>query len=245
VPLECHLRWVDLSEQYARSSSSPRLMASSCDMGDSVTLRVVGAGVGRTGTHSLKLALERLLDGPCHHMFEVIEHPEQVSTWHKAVNGDSPDWREFLAGYVATVDWPSAAFWQEISAVNAEAVVLLSMRASPGEWWRSADATIFEAVRRRMAQAAATGQSEMVVDMLSHRFSERWMDEASAKAAYRRHIQQVRSSVPRARLVEWRPGDGWEPICKALDLRVPDDPFPHVNTTAEFRSRLDPAATSD
>jgi hypothetical protein len=55
--------------------------------------------------------------------------------------------------------------------------------------------------------------------------------------AYVRHNDAVRAGVAPERLVEWRPDDGWEPICAALGLPVPDEPFPRLNTTAEFRAR--------
>src|SRR5439155_9959701 len=106
--------------------------------GDVVTLRVVGAGLGRTGTGSLKLALERLLGGPSYHMREVFGRPEHVPVWHAAVNGEVPDWDDFLADYVAAVDWPASSFWPELSEAFPEAVVLLSVR-DPHAWFASVE----------------------------------------------------------------------------------------------------------
>src|SRR6478736_7536238 len=105
-------------------------------------LRVVGVGLGRTGTNSLKLALERLLDAPCHHMIEVFANGEQFPLWVAALEGD-PDWTAIYGGYAATVDWPGAAFWRELVAANPDAVVLLSRRESAEVWWNSARRTIF------------------------------------------------------------------------------------------------------
>ena len=208
-----------------------------------MSLRVIGAGVGRTGTHSLKLALERLLGAPSYHMLEVLAHPEHVGVWRDAVEGDAPRWDEFLAGYAAAVDWPVAAFWPELSEAFPDAVVVLSVRDADS-WWASADSTIFD-VQRRAAPAdpAMEDFSGMVTALLTQRFTPGWADERQAKAAYRRHNDEVRAAVPPERLVEWRAGDGWAPICAALDLPVPDEPFPHVNTTSEFRAMtgLDPA----
>ncbi|MCW3097333.1 MAG: hypothetical protein JWL77_2951, partial [Chthonomonadaceae bacterium] len=93
-----------------------------------MTLRVVGAGLGRTGTHSLKLALERLLGAPCHHMVEVFQHPEQVTVWNAAAHGTVPDWKEFLGGYAAAVDWPAAGFYPELMEAFPDALVVLSVR---------------------------------------------------------------------------------------------------------------------
>jgi hypothetical protein len=202
-----------------------------------MSLRVVGAGVGRTGTHSLKLALERLLGGPCYHMLEVFQHPDHVPVWHRAVLGDMPDWNAFLAGFVATVDWPAASFWRELSAANPDAVVLLSVRDDAEQWWQSADQTIFE-VTRRDAPPELAEWHQMWVDLARTRFTSQLEDREAAITAYERHNAEVRATAPPDRLVEWHPSDGWEPICTALGLAVPDEPFPHVNTTADFRAMV-------
>jgi len=203
-----------------------------------VGLRLVGAGLGRTGTHSLKLALERLLDAPCYHMVEVFGRPDDIPVWHAAVQGRMPDWSTFLADYGAAVDWPVAAFWRELAAAFPDAVVLLSVRDADA-WWKSANATIFEITRREAPpDPTAAAQLAMATDMLTTRFTTHWFDESEAKAAYERHNDEVRATIPAARLLEWHPGDGWEPICTALGVEVPDEPFPHVNTTEEFRTML-------
>ena len=200
-------------------------------------LQVVGAGLGRTGTHSLKVALEQLLGGPCYHMIEVFGRPEDIPVWHDAARGKAPDWRTFLAGYDAAVDWPAAAFWQELSEANPEAVILLSVRDADG-WWRSADRTIFEAMRRPPPEdGSMDAWRAMAEDSLAVGFvREPWNHEDEAKAAFERHNEHVRATAPLERLVEWHPGDGWAPICDALDVPVPEEPFPHVNTTDEFRA---------
>jgi len=207
-----------------------------------MTLRVVGAGVGRTGTHSLKLALEQLLGAPCYHMLEVFGHPEHVPSWAAAADGSLTDWDAIFTGYGAAVDWPAAAFWREISAAYPDALVLLSVR-DPDSWWKSASNTIWEVSQRDTDDEFMNGWLQMVRRMLDERFTPDWQDEAKAKAAFVRHNDEVRKSVPTSRLLEWKGGDGWAPICAALGVPVPDEPFPHVNTTAEFRvmTGLDPA----
>ena len=200
-----------------------------------MTLRIVGAGLGRTGTHSLKLALERLLGGPCYHMVEVIErHQEHVALWTQAAQGQAVDWERLMEGYVAAVDWPAAAFWQELATTYPDAAVLLSVR-DPDAWWRSMSQTIL-ALADRDGHASGEPTTDWPWVLFGARFCERWDDETAAKQAYLEHNQRVRDTVPAPRLVEWRPGDGWESICTALGLPVPDEPFPHVNTTDEFRS---------
>jgi hypothetical protein len=201
-------------------------------------LRVVGAGLGRTGTHSLQLALQQLLGGPCYHMIEVFGRPDDIPVWHRAVNGDQPDWNAFLADYVATVDWPACAFWREIAEANPDAPVLLSSRDADG-WWKSASNTIFVVgARPATGDPQLDAQREMALDMFRNTFTPDWLDEAEAKRAYEAHNAEVRASVPAERLIDWHPGDGWEPICEKLGLPVPSDPFPHVNTTDDFRAML-------
>jgi hypothetical protein len=208
-----------------------------------MALRVVGAGLGRTGTHSLKLALEQLLGGPCYHMLEVVGRPDDVPLWQRAVDGDPVPWDELFGDYSAAVDWPAAAFWKPISEAYPDAIVLLSSRSSADAWYTSATDTIFEIMRR--GGPADEAWNRMVKGMLLQ-FTPDVNDAAAAKAAYERHNADVRATAAPERLVDWQPGDGWEPLCAALDVPVPDAPFPHVNTTEEFRAMMggiaDPAS---
>jgi hypothetical protein len=202
-----------------------------------MTLQVVGAGLGRTGTLSLKLALEQLLGGPCYHMLEVFGHPEHVPLWRSAIDGSMPDWDEVFDGYRAAVDWPVGAFWRELMDAYPDALVLLSTRPAD-EWWRSADRTIFEAFRRGEVPEMAEWHA-MAEAMLRKRFVDDFLDQDTAIAAFEQHNADVRASVPPDRLLDWTPGDGWKPLCDALDVPVPGEPFPHANTTEEFRARTD------
>ena len=202
-----------------------------------MALEVVGAGLGRTGTHSLQLALQQLLGGPCYHMMEVFGRPDDIPVWHAAAEGTMPDWDAFLADYRAAVDWPAAAFWRELHERFPDALVLLSVRADADAWWKSAHDTIFQISARPLSDDPVFGaQQRMIHALLSRRFTPEWQDAGAAKAAYERHNDAVRAGVPADRLLEWQPGDGWEPICRALQLPVPDEPFPHVNTTSDFRA---------
>src|SRR5947207_53458 len=105
-------------------------------------LQVIGAGVGRTGTVSLKEALERLTGTRCYHMIEALQRPPDIDTWHRAVLGDPPDWKSFFAEYGACVDFPAAVFWRELTEVFPDAIVLLSVRSDSETWWKSASQTI-------------------------------------------------------------------------------------------------------
>jgi hypothetical protein len=202
-----------------------------------MALRVVGAGLGRTGTNSLKLALEELLGGRCYHMLEAIERPADTATWAAALRGEPVDWAAFLADYAATVDWPACALWREIWDANPAAIVLLSTRDSATEWWASFERTILATLSRPVPAGEAdwAARRQMTLAMMA-RFDPGWRERDAAIAAYERHNEAVRSSVPAERLVDWRPSDGWEPICAALGLPVPAKRFPHTNTAAEFRA---------
>lgn len=200
-------------------------------------LRIIGAGLGRTGTLSLKLALQDLLGGRCYHMDEVPERAGDADVWGEAYSGALPDWDEFFDGYVAAVDWPAAPFWPELSAAFPDAPILLSVR-DVDAWWTSASRTIFVALATYFAPTAEdNGWTRMGRGMME-RFSSEWFDEAAAKSAYLAYNDHVRATAPPGRLVEWTAGDGWGPICAALGIDVPGRPFPHVNKEAETRALL-------
>jgi hypothetical protein len=201
---------------------------------------VVGAGLGRTGTLSLKTALEQLLGGRCYHMVEVFQHPEHTGVWRDAAQGEAVDWDDLLAGYAATVDWPGCALWRPLAAANPDALILLSTRASAEAWWTSASRTIFVGMQDPAAEPVPGWRAmwDAVTDpYLAPGF---YRDQALAMRAYDAHNAAVRAEADPSRLVEWQPGDGWEPLCTALDLPVPDEPFPHLNTTEEWLARRSP-----
>ena len=203
-----------------------------------MTLKVVGAGLGRTGTHSLMVALEKLLDAPCYHMFVAAQNPGHTKIWHDAALGKMPDWIEFFDGYEAAVDWPVCAFWPEISAAFPDALILLSYRDADA-WWKSASSTIFSNFGGRTTERQA-----MLDQLFESRFTSKINDRDAAIAAFEANNAHVRETVPAGRLLEWQAGDGWDPICAALGLPVPSEPFPHTNSTEEFLARRD-ARTAD
>ena len=172
-------------------------------------------------------------------MLEVFSHPEHIPRWHAAVRGEGlPSWDELFADYVAAVDWPAAAFWRELADEYPDANVLLSLRPAD-DWWKSTNETIFEIGRHEVPEDEPlfAAQHRMVVDMFD-RFTPGWREEGPAKAAFEAHNEAVRRSVPPDRLTVWQPGDGWEPLCRMLDVPVPDEPFPHVNSTDDFRAMI-------
>lgn len=202
-----------------------------------MSLRIIGAGLGRTGTMSLKMALEELLGAPCYHMATVRDRPDDPDIWGDAYEGRLPDWHQVFDGFRAVVDWPAAPFWQELSEAFPDAPILLSTRDADA-WWKSVSETIFIALETyTKPDAPDDGWTRMGRGMLS-RFSPDWQNESAAKGAFLAYNDYVRATAPRHRLLEWSPGDGWEPICAALEVDVPDHQFPHVNTTAETRAAI-------
>ena len=196
-------------------------------------MRVVGAGLPRTATRSLKQALELLLGGRCYHMAEVFQHLEDVPAWQAAIRGEKTDWRSFPPDSVAAVDWPASAFWSELAGAHPDALIVLSTRSSAAEWWESADATILP-VARKDSYPEYEDWHAMAQALLVRELGEEWDDAESAQAFYERHNERVRREAPADRLLEWRASDGWEPLCAALGVPVPDEPFPHTNTRAEW-----------
>jgi hypothetical protein len=204
-----------------------------------MALQVVGAGFGRTGTNSLKLGLEQLGFGPCHHMFEVRDNPDQLPYWSAAARGELPDWGEVFADYRACVDWPSARFWREIAAHYAQAKVLLSVRPEE-RWIKSVHATIYPAMRDRSKRDP--GQSHDTMDMayeliVEQTFGGRLDDRDHAMAVFREHVAEVQRTIAADRLLTYDVAQGWEPLCAFLNVPVPDEPFPHANSTVEFQNR--------
>ncbi len=204
-----------------------------------MSIEAIGAGAGRTGTQSLKVALERLLGGSCYDNNDILRNPDHVAVWSEALDGGEPDWDALFADYSSVVDMTAALMFRELAAAYPNAIVVLSLR-DPDSWWRSFESTVAEVLRNPkrgdpLEQALAPAR-ELTVRTFDQRFTPEWFEEGPAKRAYARHNDAVRESVPADRLVEWRPADGWEPICAALGVAAPAEPFPHVNTTADFRT---------
>jgi len=202
-------------------------------------LEIIGAGFGRTGTNSLRLALEHLGFGPCHHMHEVAADPRQVPIWEAAAQGRPMDWESVFAGYRSQVDWPGARYWRELASAFPQARIILTVRP-PEDWFRSFAATVAPellgppsspdpvAVARRHMQRETIAQQV---------FGGRPMDRAHAIAVFRNHIEQVRQSVPAERLLIFEVTQGWDPLCAFLGVRAPDTPFPRTNDAREFHQR--------
>jgi hypothetical protein len=201
-------------------------------------LSVIGAGFGRTGTLSLKGALEHLGFAPCHHMAEIFAHPEQLPLWQQAAAGEAVDWDQVLAGYRATVDWPSAYFWRELAEAYPQAKVILSTRDVEA-WYESFGNTILKLVGAmdKIAVPHIRATVEMGGALVGAKvFDGRADDPEHAKAVFRAHAEKVRQTIAPDRLLVFDVREGWEPLCTFLDVPVPDTPFPRLNDAEQFRA---------
>ena len=199
-------------------------------------LEIIGAGFGRTGTNSLKLALEHLGFGPCHHMFEVRDNPEHLPDWEAAAHGDTVDWDRVFQGYRSQVDWPGARYWRDLAAHFPQAKVILTVR-DPDAWFDSVQATIvpFLAARGTHQSPHMNAIAEMAHRSIEAQvFDNRMSDRAHATRVFRQHIAEVQSEVPGDRLLTFDLRDGWRPLCAFLDVDAPDMPFPKTNSSREF-----------
>lgn len=205
-------------------------------------LDVIGAGFGRTGTLSLKSALERLGFGPCHHMVEVLENAEQVSLWTQVTHEENPDWDAVYRGYRATVDWPGASFWRQLTDHFPRAKVILTVR-DPRRWYESATESIYQAAIGPVPADPKLARLRQVVREIlwDGVFDGRFDDARHAIRVFEEHNEAVRREVPADRLLVFEVAQGWRPLCEFLDVPVPDEPFPHGNdrqSFAELRRRL-------
>jgi hypothetical protein len=198
-------------------------------------LRIIGSGFGRTGTMSTKMALEQLGFGPCHHMVEVMGNPAQPPHWDALASGGEPDWAEVFSGYTSQVDFPGASVWQELSVAFPQAKVIHTERPEE-EWWASYSQTIgkFFEHRESLDLPPPVAAIFETMDKLLVKGVFGGLDREQAVAAYRRNNEKVRATIPAERLLVFTPTDGWEPLCRFLDVPVPADDFPRSNAREEF-----------
>jgi Sulfotransferase domain len=212
-------------------------------------VKVIGAGVGRTGTMSLKAALERLGFGPCFHGRHVLDHPERLPQWLAAAAGEAVDLTVLFAGYQSTMDWPGAALWRQLVRTFPHAKVILTIRDA-ATWYDSVARTIYPMFgsrsdpRAQRARDVVPGLDEMTA--FTRRliwdgpfFGGRFEDRDHAIAVYEAHNAAVRREVPTDRLLVCTPAVGWPTVCDFLGVAVPDEPYPHLNDPAGFWGRVE------
>ncbi len=214
-----------------------------------MALQVIGAGTGRTGTMSLKLALEQLGFSRCYHMVELLRHPEDVVHWERASRGEPVDWNTLFAGYQASVDYPGYLHYKALTQRYPEVKVILTVR-DPEAWYESALATIYRAepgLAQKLKMGLALPFSPRLRKLLrvfrlsgevwEREFEGRFDDKDFAVARFVRHNEEVRRTVPADRLLVYEVKEGWEPLCTFLGVPVPDMPFPRSNDRQAFQAQ--------
>jgi hypothetical protein len=205
-----------------------------------MTLQIIGAGFGRTGTYSLKVALEMLGYDKCYHMSEVFEHPEDAAVWEASARGEQVDWDALFEDYAAGVDWPVAAFWRELMAHYPEAKIILTVRDA-NSWYESASKTIFANMTREVppqAPLAVRQVVRMINELVAVKgFGGNLTNREHMIRIYHQHNEEVKRGVPAGRLLVFDTKEGWEPLCRFLGKPVPQVEYPRTNTSEEFIAR--------
>lgn len=203
-----------------------------------MTLEVIGAGFGRTGTLTLKTALEQLGFGPCHHMTEILGNQEQVPFWNRAADGEPVDWDELYGSYRATVDWPGCYFYAELADRYPRAKVILTTR-DPERWYNSMCETIFALLSSMGDESAGAIADDFPMRFAYLLIAQKTFNfdysKDNAIAIFERHNARVQQSIPAERLLVFDVAQGWEPLCAFLGVPVPAEPFPRSNDRLEFQ----------
>lgn len=206
-----------------------------------MTLKVIGAGFGRTGTDSMRTALDMLGLGPCHHMRALFENPELKAKWRQRAAYGTPEWNEIFEGFSSTIDWPSAHYWPELIDAYPDAKVILTWRTAES-WWASFEKTILPVWQT----STETEEDAPGSQLLARVFDWKEPTRDHCIAVYERNVARALTEVPPGRLLVHRLGDGWDPLCAFLGVPVPDEPYPSTNTTADFNTnREEREAASD
>jgi hypothetical protein len=201
-------------------------------------MKVFGAGLGRTGTYSLKLAINQLGRGPCHHMEAVLLAMHvQVPLWSAALDG-GPDWLAIYNGFESAVDWPTAAFFRELTKAYPTAKFVLTRRNSEN-WADSFGATIYKLIAGRdQGPPEMKAWLEMAERVINRTGFPPGLDRDGLIRAYEAHNEAVKATIPANQLLVYEVKDGWGPLCEFLNAPVPNEVFPRTNGRAEFWDRV-------
>lgn len=203
-----------------------------------MALRVIGVGVGRTGTYSLKLAINQIGMGVCHHMEEVLHNmPKQIPLWSAAAAG-KPDWRQIYDGYESAVDWPTACFFRELVGEFPTAKFVLTQR-NPKKWADSFGATIYELLAGKdHAPREMHAWLEMAGNVIAKTGFPPGLDRDALAQAFIAHNEAVKEAIPASQLLVFEVKEGWGPLCNFLDMPAPSGEFPRTNHREEFWDRV-------
>mgnify|MGYP000477626394 CR=1 FL=1 len=204
-----------------------------------MALDVIGAGFGRTGTLSLKFALEKLGFNKTYHMMELFQYPEHLEHWQQALATRSCDWDNLFDGYKAAVDWPACSYWPELAEQYPDAKVILSLR-NPDSWFKSIHNTIYPSTKQAMTDTnpVVKRHAQWANQLIwEDTFKGRAEDKNHAIDVFNANVEIVKATIPADRLLVFQASDGWKPLCEFLGCEIPDEPYPRVNSTEEFQNR--------
>lgn len=206
-------------------------------------MKIIGAGFARTGTLSLKHALQKLGYAPCYHMDEVFKNPDHMAKWRDLAEGQPVDWEAFLGEYQAGVDFPVSIFYEELFTQYPDARVILTTR-DPDRWYSSALETIYTMshsvpwyVKYILPRVARFEEMVRYVVWQKY-FNGRFTDKQYAIEKFKKHNETVKQTIPPEKLLVFQVKDGWEPLCTFLEVPVPDVPFPNINDKKSMQRRV-------
>jgi hypothetical protein len=198
-----------------------------------MTISVIGAGLARTGTTSLKLALEQIGFRPCYHTEVMAANPAHVALWERAFDG-KPDWEAIFTGFRAGVSGPTNYFFRELADYYPNAKVILTLRDAE-RWYASITSTIYaDDVLSAMMRGPGAQLMRKVFQRAADLHSP---DKARMIVAFEDYNAKVRATIPAERLLVYDVSDGWEPLCRFLGVAIPATPYPHANDAKSFKAQ--------
>ena len=218
-----------------------------------MTVKVIGAGLARTGTMSLKMALEQLGYEHCFHMVELLKNPARLTYLDLSHKEGATDWAAFFEDYQAAVDYPACFYYKELLTENPTAKVILTVR-DPESWYQSVLNTVyrgkpkgFRDIIRLIRNLIVSSDMRRVAPVFRYndkliwqgQFNGEFEDKEAAIRVYHDHVEQVKKHVPADQLLIFEVKQGWQPLCDFLDKPIPEQPFPHSNSMAEFNRKMD------
>ena len=229
-------------------------------------MKVLAMGLPRTGTASIAEALTQLGYQNVFHGLNSIYTPGDWKILNRAALASFPnlpdytgvpfsreEWDELLGSCEGTTDVTSVLGTTIIKAYP-EAKVILVIRPFE-KWWKSMEDTVLGSLFGTLADLSVNYVEPIIGsvagpanrNLMYGLFRAKNVEEIrqNARATYDRHHEEIRALVPKERLLEYRMGDGWEPICEFLDKEVPDIEFPWVNETEELKKRIKEVATKN
>ncbi|QMU28150.1 sulfotransferase family protein [Adhaeribacter radiodurans] len=217
-----------------------------------MSIKIIGAGLPRTGTNTLKESLERLGYNKTYHMKELLVHPENLHHWLTLKETGMTKWEELYNGYEATVDFPGYPWYKEHMKQYPDAKVILTIRPFE-KWYTSIYSTIWQAGPQNISQKIAM-MSKLLFNphlrsvikcvkfakgtIFGVHLQGQFEDKVFAEKIFDKHIADVKAYVPADKLLVYDVSEGWAPLCKFLGVPEPNESFPHLNKKENFKAML-------